>query len=812
MTTGDALTLWASGGDYPCVVFIMSRDEPWRGVALCIGNGNYETHARLPECASDAADVGAELVSAGFDVDVLLDATRTDLLAAIDRFAGRLGEGVTAVFFYSGHSTRLEEDNYLLPVEGVEREADIAARCVPLAMVLQTCVRARCRLSFVALDSCRAGLNVSASGSPLTKGLAPVLAPAECLVAYACAPYTVYPDAASTERNSLFTRCLLPHIATAKLDVDILVRRASAVAARESRSAVQPWRATGVTIEDAFLLFKHATKTANWDAEAAGGRVRNYRVRRRIHTLLRLLLHVAVWNALDGLSVDDTPLAGVSEASDCWRTAAHYLKEVGALPSTLLRGLTALNLGGRANSAARRAAVVALLPRLISLTNLCIGLNEKSVAAIAAALQHLPQLERLCVTESWIGEDGVAALAGILPRLSRLKRLEISFTDGIAGGMRAVAAALPSLHCLEQLYLQGSSYNRMTDTDLGYLAAVLPSLPRLRVLWLSARNIGTAPELGGSDAGASALSTALSHASELEELMLQFNLGDSWNPQLVGGCGLGELAASLPRLRRLTTLRVEVHGKPVVAVSPGDAWCAFVAALASPPLLKSVDLQHTCLGAAGGAALLAALPHMQSLRELGLHDCHLEAAQYRDATTAIEQLRAGKPVTLAVVATSAAGAPVPRPVHLPAQATGPPVAVAAPPAASVRVAAVPAAAIRGIPSKAAVHASAAIATGPAADLRHVGRGPLAGRVQGAGPAAAAEHRAPPLPLAPPRLNASYTRPASALGLPIAAGLTGTGSSVRAAHTGSPHERLAAGIPSVSARLPAGSVSRQKPPP
>lgn len=508
-----------------------------------------------------------------------------------------------------------------------------------------------------------------------------------------------------------------------------------------------------------------------------------------LHTLMCPLPHLAVRDALDGLSIDDSPLAGVSSASDCWRTAAHYLKQVGALTPTLLRGLKTLNLGGRANSAARRTAVIALFPRLTSLTDLRMGLNKKSVAAMAAALQHLPQLEQLCVTESWVGVDGIAALAAALPRLSQLKKLEISFTEGIAGGMRAVAAALPSLQCLEQLFLQGCSYNKMTDTDLGCLAAVLPSLPRLRVLWVSAGKISTAPEQGGSDAGAAALSAALSHASELEELMLQYNMGDSWDPQLVGGCGLRELAASLPRLRRLTTLRVEVHGTPIVAVLPGDDWCTFVAALATPPLLKSVDLQHTCLGAAGGAALLAALPHMQSLRKLGLHDCRLEAAQYRDATTAIEQLCAGKPVTLAVV-------PRPQAVALPA----------ASPEASACVDAISAAAMRGPPSRAVVHVSTSTAAAHATAQRGVSSSTLADRVRGAGLGAAAEQSAPPLPAAPPRLNASYT---VAPVLPMAAALTGSGRSIRADH--SLHERPAAGVPSGATRLPAGSATSQKPP-
>ena len=96
-------------------------------LALVIGNSAYRD-APLANPGNDASAMAGLFGQAGFTVDARLNATRNDMLAAIERFGSaiRRPEIKLAVFYYAGHGVQLDWRNYLLPVDAEVTSADQA--------------------------------------------------------------------------------------------------------------------------------------------------------------------------------------------------------------------------------------------------------------------------------------------------------------------------------------------------------------------------------------------------------------------------------------------------------------------------------------------------------------------------------------------------------------------------------------------------------------------------------------------------------------------------------------------------------------
>ncbi|MCX7146935.1 MAG: caspase family protein, partial [Sulfuritalea sp.] len=107
-------------------------------LALIIGNSSYRD-APLVNPANDAKAVSGLFTEAGFTVDSRLNATRGDMMAAIEKFGAAVKKSETklVVFYYAGHGAQLDWRNYLLPVDAVvERQEHMKERCVDLSLLL----------------------------------------------------------------------------------------------------------------------------------------------------------------------------------------------------------------------------------------------------------------------------------------------------------------------------------------------------------------------------------------------------------------------------------------------------------------------------------------------------------------------------------------------------------------------------------------------------------------------------------------------------------------------------------------------------
>ena len=80
-----------------------AQDHPLKGVALVIGESNYDTLHKLDNPKRDARAMDDMLDSLGFKVDRVLDADTNALRQAIGNFVDDAKGADVALIYYSGH-------------------------------------------------------------------------------------------------------------------------------------------------------------------------------------------------------------------------------------------------------------------------------------------------------------------------------------------------------------------------------------------------------------------------------------------------------------------------------------------------------------------------------------------------------------------------------------------------------------------------------------------------------------------------------------------------------------------------------------
>jgi uncharacterized caspase-like protein len=241
---------WAAGGD------------PSR-LALVIGNSAYHD-APLVNPGNDAQAMAGLFGQAGFTVDSRLNATRSDMMAAIDRFGAaiRRPEIKQVVFYYAGHGVQLDWRNYLLPVDAVVDTADqVKQRCVDLGQLLSQLGAAKDKTFIIILDACRNNPFGNAY-KPEQKGLSQFDAPVGSLIAYATSPGNVASDGSG--KNGLYTENLLRELSLRGTRIEDALKRVRLNVRLTSRGAQIPWETT--SLESDVFIFNDGQKKLS-DAE-----------------------------------------------------------------------------------------------------------------------------------------------------------------------------------------------------------------------------------------------------------------------------------------------------------------------------------------------------------------------------------------------------------------------------------------------------------------------------------------------------------------------------------------------------------------
>jgi len=181
-------------------------------VALVIGNANYQ-YDKLKNPLNDAKDVAKVLSDLDFEVAVIEDGNRKQMLKAVQRFRNKLNPSTElAFFYYGGHGAQFSGQSYLQPLKSeIETTADLPIEGLRADDILTQMQAANSQVNVMLLDACR-NLLFPALQRGGTRGLARLEVNSSALVAYSTNPGNVAKD--GVERNSPYTAELLKHLPT----------------------------------------------------------------------------------------------------------------------------------------------------------------------------------------------------------------------------------------------------------------------------------------------------------------------------------------------------------------------------------------------------------------------------------------------------------------------------------------------------------------------------------------------------------------------------------------------------------------------
>ncbi|NEW95053.1 caspase family protein [Rhodopseudomonas sp. BR0M22] len=164
-------------------------------LALVIGNGHYpDAAAPLAQPINDARALSAKLRGDGYDVDMIEDASRDDILRAVGRLKARARKDATVMLFFGGYGIQSGRDNYMVPVDAkIWTEADVRRSGVSVEQVLAEIKAAGASTSLAVLDASRRN-PYERRFRAYSHGLAPIETPANALVLSSATPGQVADD------------------------------------------------------------------------------------------------------------------------------------------------------------------------------------------------------------------------------------------------------------------------------------------------------------------------------------------------------------------------------------------------------------------------------------------------------------------------------------------------------------------------------------------------------------------------------------------------------------------------------------------
>jgi uncharacterized protein len=202
-------------------------------VALVFGMAAYQNVKGLKNTVNDAEALAKTLESIGFQVEVRMDASKVEALAALDKFAFDAETADIALIYFAGHGVSVQGTTFLIPVDAKVRQAkDIVTASITMDQMMAAADGAR-KMSVVILDSCRDNpfpdvidLRDPEVAKGLTTGTGGLAAPSPdrgTLVAYAARDGAVALDGSGA--NSPFNTALRDNIVKPNLEIGLMFRQ-----------------------------------------------------------------------------------------------------------------------------------------------------------------------------------------------------------------------------------------------------------------------------------------------------------------------------------------------------------------------------------------------------------------------------------------------------------------------------------------------------------------------------------------------------------------------------------------------------------
>ena len=164
-------------------------------LALVIGNGHYpDANAPLTQSINDARALSSSLRKSGFDVDMVEDATKDDMVRAVNRLKSRIKPDTVVMLFFGGYGVQAGRESYMLPVDAVIwKENDVRRQGVSIEGVLDMMKEQGAKAKLVVVDASRRNPYERRFRS-YSHGLAPISATDNALILSSASPGKVVDD------------------------------------------------------------------------------------------------------------------------------------------------------------------------------------------------------------------------------------------------------------------------------------------------------------------------------------------------------------------------------------------------------------------------------------------------------------------------------------------------------------------------------------------------------------------------------------------------------------------------------------------
>ncbi|MBR0975614.1 caspase family protein [Bradyrhizobium japonicum] len=164
-------------------------------LALVIGNGHYpDANAPLTQSINDARALSSSLRKNGFDVDMVEDATKDDMVRAVNRLKSRIKRDTVVMLFFGGYGVQAGRESYMLPVDAVIwKENDVRRQGVSIEGVLDMMKEQGAKAKLVVVDASRRNPYERRFRS-YSHGLAPISTPDNALILSSASPGKVVDD------------------------------------------------------------------------------------------------------------------------------------------------------------------------------------------------------------------------------------------------------------------------------------------------------------------------------------------------------------------------------------------------------------------------------------------------------------------------------------------------------------------------------------------------------------------------------------------------------------------------------------------
>ena len=182
-------------------------------LALIIGNGHYPDAAEpLNQPINDASGLADAMRRRGFDVDMVEDATKADMVRAVERLKSRIKPGAVVMLFFGGYGVQSGRESYMIPIDAtIWKESDVRHEGMSIEAVLDAMKEQGARAKLVVLDASRRNPYERRFRS-YSHGLAPINAPNNALILSSNTPGKVGDD--TTSEHSLLVAELLNELDT----------------------------------------------------------------------------------------------------------------------------------------------------------------------------------------------------------------------------------------------------------------------------------------------------------------------------------------------------------------------------------------------------------------------------------------------------------------------------------------------------------------------------------------------------------------------------------------------------------------------